>query len=140
VNEVRLTVPGSRPVSAEVAAFVDAFGARLGLFRGQAYRLRLAVDELATNVVEHGYRDACGVLDLFAGVRDHLAWVRIEDEAPPFDPRGYVRPALADPLLRPPGGYGLLLALTSVDVYEYHYAGGRNHSTVGVHRFGRAAE
>jgi anti-sigma regulatory factor (Ser/Thr protein kinase) len=134
VSIVQIRLRGDRSPSPCVAALVDRLADESGLGERQAYRLRLAADELATNVAEHGYRWASLPLDLIGGVDADRVWLRIEDTAPPFDPRLHVADAAepADTPDRPPGGYGLLLALRSVDVYEYEYRDGRNRSTVAM--------
>src|SRR5439155_1550196 len=53
-----LTVPATMDALAEIAAFVLAEADAAGLGRQARYRLRLAVDELATNIIIHG-RDVC---------------------------------------------------------------------------------
>jgi serine/threonine-protein kinase RsbW len=104
----------------------------------QAYRLRLAADEIATNVVTHGYGGQGGRIDLDAGFDEHWAWVRIEDDAPEFDPTTCdVRPRqAADPGWAPLGGFGLFLALSSVDCIEHTYAAGRNRTLLKIRRPG----
>jgi anti-sigma regulatory factor (Ser/Thr protein kinase) len=145
VTVVRVRLTGDRSPSPCVAALVDRLAGESGLPDRQAYRLRLATDELATNVAEHGYHWAPLPLDLIGGYDADRVWLRIEDSAPPFDPRLHAtRPAPPeeDPAERAPGGYGLLLALRSVDSYEYEYRDGRNLSTVAMtwrpHRPGSA--
>jgi serine/threonine-protein kinase RsbW len=131
---VRARLIGDRSPSPCVAALVDRLVGESGLPERRAYRLRLAADELATNVAEHGYRWAPLPLDLFGGCGADRVWLRIEDTAPPFDPRRHVarQGEPVDTAERAPGGYGLLLALRSVDCYEYEYRDGRNRSTVAM--------
>jgi len=134
VSTVRIRLRGDRSPSPCVAALVDRLAGESGLGERQAYRLRLAADELATNVAEHGYRWVPLPLELIGGVSADRVWLRIEDTAPPFDPRLHVARS-TEPTDQPdrlPGGYGLLLALRSVDVYEYEYRDGRNRSTVAM--------
>ncbi len=50
-----LTVPATLDSLAEIAAFVLAAADDAGLGRQARYRLRLAVDELATNTIIYGY-------------------------------------------------------------------------------------
>ncbi|XVS60760.1 ATP-binding protein [Actinosynnema sp. CA-299493] len=122
-------------VSSRVAEFVCGLAEYGGLTREQAYRLRLATDEIATNVLQHGYRGP-GLLDLCGGVEPDRVWVRTEDEAPPFDPRDHdPGPLLAqDPITRAAGGLGLVLALESLDEFEYERVGNRNRITMAVRR------
>lgn len=117
--------------SGVVAALVAELAQRFDLDPEAAYRLRLAADELTTNALTHGYGPPGGVLELAGGADAAGVWVRIEDEAPPFDPRCH-RPAPR----RTPGGFGLTLAAAAVDVLAYEHAGGRNRTTLIIRRPG----
>jgi serine/threonine-protein kinase RsbW len=121
-------------VSGTVADFVGSLSRHAGLTRAQAYRLRLAADEITTNVCQHGYAGGRGVVDLVAGMDAGRAWVRIEDDAPAFDPRSHdPTPRLtAGPTEREVGGLGLFLALNNVDEYIYDRVGGRNRNTLVI--------
>lgn len=127
---------GVRAPGDEVAAVVDELASRTGLSSQDAYRLRLAADEIVTNVVMHGYRGRDGVVDLCAGADPEWVWLRIEDDAPPFDPATCteVRCRDADPLNGPIGGHGLYLAMRSVDDFSYEYTGGRNRNLLRLRR------
>jgi anti-sigma regulatory factor (Ser/Thr protein kinase) len=118
-----------------IAGYVEAVVARSGLGPAAGYRLRLAVEELAANVVMHGYAGRPGEL-AFTGGGDGAcsAWIEIEDGAPPFDPAsGHRSPASHLPVSdRPIGGLGIHLALAAADEFRYEYAAGRNRSTVTV--------
>jgi serine/threonine-protein kinase RsbW len=51
-----LTVPGTLKTIRAVGRYVLQAAAEAGLEEQAAYRLRLAVDEIATNAVIHGYQ------------------------------------------------------------------------------------
>jgi serine/threonine-protein kinase RsbW len=133
----RLRLDAEEDVSRLIADFVGALSRKAELTPRQAYRLRLAVDEITTNVALHGYRDACqGVVDLEGGMDDERVWVRIEDDAPEFDPRSHdPEPRLSvPPARREAGGLGLYLALRNVDAFTYDRTGGRNRNTLFIMR------
>src|SRR4051812_6047522 len=103
-----------------IGSFVLAAAGDAGLDRKATYRLRLAVDEVATNIITHGYEEAAGgqivVSAVLAGGTLSLT---LEDTAVPFDPRDLAVPeqiheAAAD---RPVGGLGVFLALRNVDQF-----------------------
>ncbi|GAA2420509.1 ATP-binding protein [Streptomyces mauvecolor] len=131
-----LCVPAALESLDRVAEFVLGVGRAGGLDGGALYRLRLAADELATNIVMHGYRGAPGHLTVSGGVDADRVWVRFEDAAPAFDPRrGMHAPDLAVPLAeREVGGLGVFLALTAVDSFSYELLDGRNVSTLALRR------
>ncbi|WP_407779906.1 ATP-binding protein [Actinophytocola sp.] len=106
-----------------------------GLCSRRAYRLRLAADEITTNIAVHGYRGRAGTVDVFGGVEPDRVWLRIEDCAPPFDPRNRVKPpSLTDPMLCEVGGLGLYLAVSSVDELGYTREHGRNRTELVMRR------
>ncbi|MGF1425304.1 ATP-binding protein [Kitasatospora sp. LaBMicrA B282] len=132
MNPLRLP---AEPASLErIARYVLEHAERAGLSAEAGYRLRLATDELATNVVVHGYRGRAGELRLSAGTDGRSAWVRLEDDAPRFDPSaGCLPPRTELPLSeRPIGGLGIHLALTALDGFSHDYAEGHNTSTLVI--------
>ncbi|MEU0661365.1 ATP-binding protein [Streptomyces lavendulocolor] len=136
-----LRIPARLACLDRVAEFVLGLGARAALPESALYRLRLAADELATNIVMHGYRGTAGEISVDGGIDPDQVWVRFEDDAPAFDPRQGMRaPALDVPLAeRQIGGLGVFLAFTAVDSFEYELVAGRNVSTLVMRRSATAA-
>ncbi|MEU8517014.1 ATP-binding protein [Kitasatospora sp. NPDC048722] len=131
-----LRLPAALDSLDELARYVLAFAVRAGLPPEAAYRLRLAVDELATNAVLHGYRGRDGELRITTGMDAQTAWIRLEDDAPPFDP-GAARPDphIGLPLAqRPIGGLGIHLALIALDDYQHTRTDGHNTSLLVIRR------
>ena len=131
-----LTVPGTRESLEAVARFVQEASGEAGLARKAGYRLRQAVDELATNAIVHGYERSGqeGRLYLSAEIGDGQLSIVVEDTGPPFDPTAIARPESLD---RPPeerqvGGLGIFLALRNVDDFAYARVAGRNRSTLTI--------
>ncbi|WP_037838857.1 ATP-binding protein [Streptomyces sp. NRRL S-1813] len=120
----------------EIARYVLDLAGRAGLSEETTYRLRLATDELATNVVMHGYRGNAGELRLVGGMEADTVWIRMEDDAPRFDPGAHcVPPQTQLPLAqRAIGGLGIHLALTALDDFSHRYADGHNSSTLVMRR------
>lgn len=117
-----------------VARLVGALARKARLPRHRAYWLRLATEEIVTNIARHGYRGS-GPVWLRGGVGPDRVWVRIEDAAPAFDPRGQPGPPPATELSRvEPGGYGLTLARHGTAEFRYERVGGRNRTTLAASR------
>ncbi|HEY9797793.1 MAG TPA: ATP-binding protein, partial [Leptolyngbyaceae cyanobacterium] len=53
-----LTVAGTLDSLDAIAKYVMAVAAATGLDKKTSYNLRLAVDEIATNIIIHGYEEA----------------------------------------------------------------------------------
>ena len=110
--------------------YVGEAALRAGLDSGASYGLRLAVDEIATNVVMHGRHDTDHpTIDLEAAVEDGTFVVRMYDSSAQYEPDEHQVPPdeLAAPLEeRDPGGLGLFLARLNVDELRYARVGARN--------------
>ncbi|MCX4694446.1 anti-sigma regulatory factor [Streptomyces sp. NBC_01408] len=129
-----LEVPATIGALGDIASFVLRLAGRAGLDKGAAYRIRLAVDELATNIVMHGYRGGDGRITVRGRSGPGGVQIVIEDSAPPFDPVAGCLPPVPGvaPEDRRIGGLGIHLALTSVDEFSYAHRDGSNISTLTV--------
>lgn len=82
--------------------------------------LTLAVDEMATNIIMHGYRNQPGEIEIEIKRTDGNLIVYLRDEAPVFDPTGLPDPDTTLPLdQRPIGGLGVFLARKRVDTLTH---------------------
>ena len=133
-----LTLPGTLASLSPVGNFVMKAAATAGIEKSAAYRLRLAVDEIATNCIVHGYDEAGleGMIYLGGTIDDKTLTVYVEDTALPYDPRQTPAPDDLDVPLeeREIGGLGVFLALRGVDEFLYEYADGRNRSIFIMNR------
>ena len=133
-----LTVPGKPDSLSTIAAYVLDAAERAGLDRKAAYRLRLAVDEVATNIIFYGYEEAGieGDITVSADMDDHTLTITLEDLAQPFDPLQHAEPGDLDLPLeqRQIGGLGIYLAIKGVDKFTYERHGGRNRNVFLVYR------
>lgn len=133
-----MTVPGSSESLSRIREYVRQAAAEAGIDQRHAYRLQLAVDEIATNVVNHGYPEAGRQGDLVVSAALHQGdlTITLEDSAVPFDPRSVPRPSYLDLPFdkRPTGGLGIYLAMLCVDLFEYEYVNNRNRNKFTVRR------
>lgn len=102
-----------------LSAAIELFGA-LGESK-EVQDLRLAVQEAATNLIEHG-----SIADPTFHVRferfDDDLWVHLVCRGNPYDPT-VLRPTAPDPLELAEGGYGLYLMHTLTDGLLYQSDG-----------------
>jgi anti-sigma regulatory factor (Ser/Thr protein kinase) len=126
-----LQLDGDNSTAEAIACFVETLVRDAGLPREKAYWLRLAAEEITTNIVEHGYQGT-GPIWLAGGIKPDSVWLRIEDTAPAFDPRSHDHGAklAIPPAEREAGGFGLLLALHKLDEFSYEHADGKNRNTM----------
>jgi serine/threonine-protein kinase RsbW len=86
------------------------------------YDLTLAVDEVVTNIIVHGYKGQPGVIHLTLIKNADDLEVILKDDAPPFDPTQVPTPNINVPLdKRQPGGLGVFLARTLTDRMLYRH-------------------
>jgi len=88
-----------------------------GVASDAAHDIRLAVEEIVTNVIEHGYAGTAPGPVLLRFQRDRAnVVITVEDLAAPFDPTRVPRPDHNAPLeQRPVGGLGWHLANAVMD-------------------------
>ena len=129
-----LSVPSALESLAAVSEFVKEAATAAGLDQRAAYRLRLAVIELVTNTITHGYIEAnlSGMVDLRFEVDHRNLTVTLEDTAIPYDPSQTAPPDdLTAPVAeRKLGGLGVFLVLHEVDSFCYKRVGDRNRSVL----------
>ncbi|KAA3659404.1 MAG: ATP-binding protein [Chloroflexi bacterium] len=104
-----------------------------------AYRLRLAIDEIATNIITHGYTEAgiSGKLTIQGYVKINKVVIQLEDSGQSFNPSQIscskevtVSPETS---LKEEGGLGIFLALSSVDHFHYERLPSLNRSTFVIY-------
>jgi anti-sigma regulatory factor (Ser/Thr protein kinase) len=108
------------------------------LDKKRAYRLQLAVDEIAANIALHGYEEQglTGDIEVRAEVEPERLLITLVDSAIPYDPYSRVMPSDLDAPLheRAIGGLGVFLAINNVDQFMYRFVDGRNHNIFVVQR------
>jgi serine/threonine-protein kinase RsbW len=133
-----LLVTGNLDSLSDIGHFVNAAAAQAGLDKKIAYRLRLAVDEIATNIIVHGYDEAglTGDVLVIAEMDAQALTIVLEDTSPPFDPRNLGRPDQIDRPAedRPIGGLGIYLTIENVDKFDYEFVENRNRNIFVVNR------
>ena len=94
--------------------------------------INLALDELITNAVTHGFTGVTEPrIDIGLRVDGRTLVLTIEDNGQPFDPMADSHPDLDSPLeAREIGGLGLHLVKTFASRVDYRYVDGRNCLTL----------
>jgi anti-sigma regulatory factor (Ser/Thr protein kinase) len=136
-----LSVPATLESLKTIRDFVGKAAHAAGLSQARTYGLALAVDEIATNIITHGYEETGRTqgwesedIRIHASITGSALEITLEDTGTPFDPRS--RPAPDDlhaPLAeRDAGGLGIFLALKKVDDFRYDYVAGRNRNILVI--------
>ncbi|MCP4424589.1 MAG: ATP-binding protein [Chloroflexi bacterium] len=133
-----LTVRNDLKSIDRLTEYVVTAASRAGLDEKATYSLRLAVDEIATNIITYGYQEAdmTGDLTVTAVFQSDRLIIQLEDTGAAFDPRQAPPP---DDLNQPPhkrktGHLGIYLALWSVDGFRYESSHGCNRSAFIMQR------
>lgn len=131
----RIRIPASVEHLSQVATFITALGSRGHLTSQATYRLRLAADELVTNIAMYAATSPPGEIVLQGDVEDDKVWVAVANEGPRFDPRVMRKDRVPDPARTGQiGGLGLFLVFEAVDEFVYEFTDGVNRSTFSVRR------
>ena len=134
-----LRVASSLEALSPIGAYVMKAAEQAGIDKRAAYRLRLAVDEIATNIVVHGRPGERGASDdivIEASMDDEGLTITLEDHGPAFNPLEHQSPQNLDRPIdeRPIGGLGVFLAVKGVDQFRYERDGTRNRNIFVVRR------
>ena len=129
-----LTIPATLDSLKTIREFVMAAAGAAGLDKKTAYRLRLGVDEIATNAIVHGGCEE--ILYIYAAIDEQTLRIILEDRGIPYDP--HQTPLLDDfdlPLEeRQTGGLGIYLTLQGIDEFFYERDGDWNRITFVMKR------
>lgn len=80
------------------------------------YDLIWSITEIATNVIEHGYKGKQGFIDVILSREDRDFIIQVRDQAPIFNLDSAPEPDLTSPLdQRPPGGLGIYITKKVMD-------------------------
>ncbi|MFL5620667.1 MAG: ATP-binding protein [Gemmatimonadaceae bacterium] len=134
--EVEIVRDARREHLGDLLAFVDQACARAGVSREVLFDVRLAVEEVVTNVIDHGY---AGLPTGPVTVRFHSdprqIVVTIEDLARPFDPSRVAGPDVGAPIeQRAIGGLGWHLVHHLMDEVRHTHGGTHGNRVTLVKR------
>ncbi len=129
-----LTVPGTLDSLSPIASYVMDAARQANLDKKRAYKLRLAVDEIVSNSIIHGYQEAglTGDLTLSMAIENSTLTLVVEDSGLAYDPMHHNLPTEDDLgkslMQREHGGLGIYLVLEGVDDFRYERIGDRNRN------------
>jgi serine/threonine-protein kinase RsbW len=97
------------------------------------YHCRLSIEEICTNVIEHGYGfdHPSAEIEIVCRTFSDRLEVTVIDDAPPFDPLSLPPPDPKMPLWeRQGGGWGVYFVKKFMNSVSYANVHGRNHLTM----------
>lgn len=108
----------------DIGDFVVKQAKLAGFDNGEIYAVQLAVDEAATNIIEHAYEGKeVGEIELQCEVLSDGIKIILRDQGEPFDPDGLPKPELNVPLDQlKPRGLGVFLIRQMMDEVDYKFS------------------
>lgn len=118
-----LTLSANLDALAYVSAFITTGAERSGLDERATWQVQLAVDEAATNIVQHAYEGTePGTFTITWEVQDNRFIVTLRDHGRSFDPQEVPTPDILSPLEeRQVGGLGIYLMTRLMDEVRFDF-------------------
>jgi len=115
-----------------VSRLIDRVGREYALPSEVVTNLRIALDEVVTNIVKYAYRDgASHDITVHCEIRNGRLETTVEDDGVAYDPLLAPRPDVAVPLAaREVGGLGVHFVRALMSDVAYERVGGRNRLTL----------
>lgn len=122
--ERRLHLPGELDQVRAACDFVVQVAEEAGLDERGVFQCQLSVEEIFTNIVEHGYEynGSDKSIDIVCEYDQEKLIIIIMDDAPPFNPLALDTPdATADLWSRGNGGWGVFFVRQYMDDIRYEF-------------------
>ena len=121
-------VPNDLAVLGGVLDRLEAYCAGLGMTPSQGRDIRLALDEILTNIIVHAWPEGGEhVAELNVSAEGGVLTFVVADDGVPFDPVAHPSPPQPDGIdMMPIGGLGLQLVRSIADALAYTRSGDRN--------------
>jgi anti-sigma regulatory factor (Ser/Thr protein kinase) len=125
--EASIEVRADGAAMAQIRGLVERFAAERAIVAADAARVLIAVEELVTNVVRHGYDGSPGAIRVTLRLEGARFFIEMVDDARPFDPFAQAPPDLDAPVEeRRVGGLGLPIIKSLMDRTHYRRDGAYN--------------
>jgi serine/threonine-protein kinase RsbW len=131
-----LSVPGNTAGVRQAIQAFERFADVHHVPAESAWRLKLVLDEILSNIVRHGSGAGPADIEITFSLGEGFVTVEILDAMEPFNPLLVPPPDTQAPLeAREPGGLGIALVRKLMDETVYERRGDRNHflARCGLH-------
>lgn len=135
-DQLSLNLESSLESLGQIEQGVAAFGAEHGWPADLLFHVQLVLDELATNVINHGYGARGHSFQIIIESKPQAVRIEVVDEARPFDPLQDAPEPTTDASVeeRKVGGLGVHIAKQLMDEMEYRRENGKNRLTLVKNR------
>jgi anti-sigma regulatory factor (Ser/Thr protein kinase) len=112
--------PANLDYLGEMREFITRVGRKYGVTEHIINNFKLAIDEAATNIIRHAYRDWEGFITIRMLIRDKNVSVSLIDQGRSFDPRKVRDPDLNRYVnIGKKGGLGIFIMRRLIDEIDY---------------------
>lgn len=131
-DNLSLKLESSLEALGQIERAVEEFGAEHEWPAELLFHVQLTLDELATNVINHGYGESGYSFQITVKSKPEAVQIELVDEARPFDPlKNAPHPAIdAGVQERKVGGLGVYIVKELMDELEYRRENGKNCLTL----------
>jgi serine/threonine-protein kinase RsbW len=89
MSKSQRTFEGRFEILSKIGEYIEEITAKTKLDENQRYAVQLAVDEAASNIIEHAYRDVDdGKIEMTVEHSADKLIIIVHDDGHPFDPKG----------------------------------------------------
>ena len=121
----KLIVPASFASLEKIRDYFSRAAGKAALDEEAVYEVQLAVDEAASNIIDHAYEGECEseIECVYELLKDGLK-LNLHDHGKPFDPDKVELPdIISDPTRRKKGGLGLYFMRQMMDEVYFSFSG-----------------
>lgn len=113
---------------AEIIEDIESFSSKDKWSSDLLFRVNLIVEEMVLNILDYGYCDPSGPVQIVVTSKPETVTIDITDQAPPFDPLNDAPAPDLDSAVedRRIGGLGVYLTRSLMDEITYNYESGEN--------------
>ena len=137
MQKQKLVVPASFASLEKIRDYFSHAASEAGLDEDAIFEIEVAVDEAASNIIDHAYEGECkSVIECDYQVRVDGLQITLHDHGKPFDPEQVEMPDIvSDPARRKEGGLGLFFMRQMMDEVNFSFdQDGGNQLTMVKHR------
>ena len=134
----KLIVPASFTSLEEIRDYFSRAAQEAGLDEEAIFEVQVAVDEAASNIIDHAYEGECeSEIECSYEIKKENLKLNLHDHGKPFDPEKVELPdIMVDPTRRKKGGLGLYFMRQMMDEVNFSFSGDGGNDLTMIKRRG----
>ncbi len=124
MDKIKKKFPGRFESLADISVFITENAACANFDEKCTYAIQMAVDEAASNIIDHAYRgEGIGDIEIIIEPLKNGIKVVLHDHGTPFDPSAVPEPDITSPLdERRERGLGVFFMRKLMDEVHFHFS------------------